>query len=68
MFSLFHTSVEDLYSRTIAQRIIRDLKPSYIDNMPEGPWIKRNEHGVIFTDQILEDEMSSDFLSTMRAK
>ena len=36
--------------------------------MPEGPWIKRNEHGVIFTDQMIEDESSSTFLSSMRAK
>jgi hypothetical protein len=48
--------------------LINDLKPSYIDNLPEGPWIKRDEHGVIFTDQVLEDEGSLSFLSSLQGK
>lgn len=68
MFSLFHACVEDLYSKSVAYKMVQDLKPSYIDNMPEGPWIKRNEHGVIFTDNVIDDESNLDFLSSMRAK
>jgi len=42
IFALFHDCVEDLYSKSVAKNLICDLRPSYIDNMPEGPWIKRN--------------------------
>jgi hypothetical protein len=31
--------------------------------MPEGPWIKRDENGVIFTDLVFEDEGSMNFIS-----
>ena len=65
-FSVFHVGADDLYSQELAKKMVDDLKPSYIDDMPEGPWIKRNEHGVVFTDHMIEDEGASILLSSMR--
>jgi hypothetical protein len=36
--------------------------------MPEGPWIKRDEHGVIFTDQVFEDEGNLTFVSSKQSE
>ena len=33
--------------------------------MPEGPWIKRNEHGVIFTQDMIQQDNSSIFDSSV---
>lgn len=29
------------------------MQPTYIENKPEAPWIKRNPYGVIFTEELL---------------
>lgn len=34
--------------------------------MPEGPWIRRNEFGVLFTDNILDEGNESSFITTYR--
>jgi hypothetical protein len=34
------------------------MKAGYIDNMPEGPWIKRNPYGVIFTEDVMPSDNS----------
>ncbi len=41
------------------------MQTGYIDDMPEGPWIKRNDYGVIFTDNLLMDQ-SVTFTTTNR--
>ncbi|CAM6002384.1 unnamed protein product [Sphagnum balticum] len=34
--------------------------------MPEGPWIKRNNHGVVFTEEVLPSDGSLSFEDTAR--
>jgi hypothetical protein len=36
--------------------------------MPEGPWIRRDENGVVFTDLAFEEEGSINFLSSIGEK
>jgi hypothetical protein len=34
--------------------------------MPEGPWIKRNPYGVVFTDEVMHNDNSISFEDTPR--
>lgn len=33
-------------------KLIQSLSPEVVENKPEAPWIKRNQDGVVFTDNI----------------
>lgn len=37
----------------IDEKILKDLSMSSTEPRPDAPWIKRNSHGVIFTDEIV---------------
>lgn len=45
---------------------IRPTKAGYIDSMPEGPWIKRNPYGVVFTEDMMPSENSISLGDTFR--
>lgn len=49
-FSLYHDSAAHLYTSTVAEKLVARLHAGFIDNMPEGPWIRRNPYGVVFTE------------------
>lgn len=57
VFNLYHENSQNLYASEVADKIIKKLhvieyfiQAGYIDTMPEGPWIKRNPYGVVFTE------------------
>ncbi len=39
------------------RKLIENLSPEVVENKPEAPWIKRNQDGIVFTDnlQIAQD-------------
>ena len=43
-------------------KLIEALCPEIVENKPEAPWIKRNQDGVVFTDQ-LQDIQDLDLKS-----
>lgn len=34
------------------EKLMDSITPNQVDNKPEAPWIRRNQEGIIFTDNV----------------
>ena len=64
---MYHDSLTHLYHSQVAQEMMAKIHAGYIDNMPQGPWIKRNPYGVVFTQEMLPADNSITFEDSARS-